>query len=416
MTTGTSTDASFAPWYSGSRSGTPGYNRALPTAAGYQYPTGRLRSGICTGRFPITRNSAILVPPIPREQTETTRVKRETTLGKGVINYSNLYSIWRQLTMKRTFSILTLLLVAGTSVTLAQAPEQKNNEKEARGCGFLGVYPTNVSSEESIQLRVPDRQGAVINGVIDNTPAAATGIRANDVIISWNGEKVATEPQFRKLVQGTLPGTAVRIDLIRDGQPMQVTVQALGGRPDCGTDRAPMIDRRVEMELGNAERQIRDAERRLAMAERRMRDSRHGVGTMVVTERGRVGATVQNISPQLGKFFGISDAAGALVSSVEENSAGARGGLQAGDVILAVDGAKISDPKAFVESLNGRQGRISVLIMRDRQERTITIDLGSENMAPTPATPPNAPNAAPELGSSLFDNGASSPRLGMLGN
>lgn len=314
--------------------------------------------------------------------------------------------------MKRTFSILALLLVAGTSAAIAQAPEQKNNDKEARGCGFLGVYPTNVSSEESVQLRLPGRQGAIINGVIDGTPAAATGIRANDVIIGWNGAKVSAEPEFRKLVQSTQPGTAVRIDLVRDGQIMQLTVQALGGRPDCGTGaRTPMIlDRRLEMELGNAERQIRDAERRIEMAEQRMRDSRHGAGTMIVTERGRIGATVQNITPQLGKFFGVDDAAGALVSSVDENSAGARGGLQAGDVIIAVDGAKVGNPHAFMETLRDKSGTISVQVIRDRQERTISIDLGTTSpRAPQPATPPNAPAAAPDLGSSLFDTGT--PRL-----
>jgi predicted metalloprotease with PDZ domain len=331
--------------------------------------------------------------------------------------------------MKRTFSIFGMILLAGASMAMAQGPEQKINEKEARGgdgCGFLGVYPTNVPTEAVEALRLPNRQGAIIDGVIDGTPAAATGIAAKDVVVAWNGEKVIGEPQFRKMVLGTKPGTMVKVDVIRDGQPLQLTVQALGGRPDCETiRRVPMhADPRLGQELGDAERKIREAERRIEIAELRMRESMNLPGFVVINEQGRIGATVQNVSPQLGKYFGLEGRSGALVNSVAENSAGARGGLQAGDVILSVDGANVNDPKAFMEALRNKEGKITLGIIRDRQEMTITVDLGSavkSPVRPTPTTPeaPKGPegNAAPELGSSLFDgNGSSTLGAVMFGN
>ena len=321
--------------------------------------------------------------------------------------------------MKRSFSIFTMFLVAGASVAMAQAPEQKNNDKEARtsdGCGFLGVYPTNVSSEESTELKLPSRLGAIVEGVVDGTPAEATGIQEKDVIIGWNGEKVNAEPQFRKMVMGTKPGSTVKVDLFRNGQPMSLTVQALGSRADCGGPAIRMVDPRLGQELGNADREIREAERRIEIAERRVRESINLPGFMLVTEQGRLGATVQNLSPQLGKYFGLDGSAGALVSSVAENSSGARGGLLAGDVILSVDGTKIADPRSFAELLRTKAGKVNITVLRDRRETTLTVDLGALPNAPKAPTAPQQPKApaVPELGSSLFYEGSTTPALGNL--
>jgi membrane-associated protease RseP (regulator of RpoE activity) len=177
-----------------------------------------------------------------------------------------------------------------------------------------------------------------------------------------------------------------------------------------------MIDPRLGQELGNADREIREAERRIEIAERRVRESINLPGFMLVTEQGRLGATVQNLSPQLGKYFGLEGRTGALVNSVAENSSGARGGLQAGDVIVEVDGAKVTDPRSFVETLRTKEGKVNLLVIRERREMTITVDLGALRNGPqSPTTPsaPKAPTAIPELGSSLY-NGSAPPALGSL--
>ena len=58
--------------------------------------------------------------------------------------------------------------------------------------------------------------------------------------------------------------------------------------------------------------------------------------------RGRIGVSIQDLTPDLADALGVKDAYGAVVGSVEENSPAAKAGLQAGDVIIAVDGRAIS--------------------------------------------------------------------------
>jgi len=48
--------------------------------------------------------------------------------------------------------------------------------------------------------------------------------------------------------------------------------------------------------------------------------------------RGRLGVTIQEVSPELAESFGLDKPAGALVNSVDKGSAADKAGLQAGDV------------------------------------------------------------------------------------
>lgn len=58
--------------------------------------------------------------------------------------------------------------------------------------------------------------------------------------------------------------------------------------------------------------------------------------------RGRIGVSIQDLTPDLADALGITETYGAVVGSVQENSPAARAGLQAGDVIVAVDEHRVS--------------------------------------------------------------------------
>src|SRR5205814_97864 len=51
--------------------------------------------------------------------------------------------------------------------------------------------------------------------------------------------------------------------------------------------------------------------------------------------RGRLGVTLEELTPQLAKYFGAKD--GVLIASVREDSPASRAGLKAGDVITKVN-------------------------------------------------------------------------------
>jgi len=89
--------------------------------------------------------------------------------------------------------------------------------------------------------------------------------------------------------------------------------------------------------------------------------------------RGWLGFSVQEITPELARSFGLSKAQGALVASVSPKSPAARAGLQRGDVILSYDGIEIADahqvPALIAETKIGKTVMLTVL----RQGETLTI-------------------------------------------
>ena len=94
--------------------------------------------------------------------------------------------------------------------------------------------------------------------------------------------------------------------------------------------------------------------------------------------RGRLGVTIQALSPDLADSFGLKKAEGALVSAVESGSPAEKAGIKPGDVILAVDGRTIAQsadlPRVIGETRPGT--RVSIRIWREGGTREVTAALG----------------------------------------
>jgi Do/DeqQ family serine protease len=94
--------------------------------------------------------------------------------------------------------------------------------------------------------------------------------------------------------------------------------------------------------------------------------------------RGRLGVTIQNVTPDLAASLELSNVGGALVNSVEPNGAADRAGLKQGDVIVGINGEKVADNNALRNRIAGtRPGTtIALDIVRDGRPQTVqaTID------------------------------------------
>ena len=96
-------------------------------------------------------------------------------------------------------SIVADQLVAGEDVRLA----------------FLGVSTSTSPGGEA---------GALVQEVIDDSAAAAAGVEVGDLIVSVNGVVVKDQSELRVRIINTVPGSAVTITLLRNGQPLSLTV------------------------------------------------------------------------------------------------------------------------------------------------------------------------------------------------
>jgi serine protease Do len=95
--------------------------------------------------------------------------------------------------------------------------------------------------------------------------------------------------------------------------------------------------------------------------------------------RGRIGVAVQNVNQSLAQSFGMKKPQGALVSSVEDNSPAAKGGIKAGDVILGWNDASVDEsaalPGLVADTAPGQSAKVRV--WRDGKEQTLNVTVGA---------------------------------------
>jgi serine protease Do len=94
--------------------------------------------------------------------------------------------------------------------------------------------------------------------------------------------------------------------------------------------------------------------------------------------RGRLGVQIQQLSQELAKSFGMKDAKGALVASVEPGSPADKAGLKSGDVIVDFDGKAVEDsrdlPRMVGTTKPGTDAKVK--IYRHGEEKTLTVAVG----------------------------------------
>jgi S1-C subfamily serine protease len=89
--------------------------------------------------------------------------------------------------------------------------------------GYLGVQlAPGFESADAIKLGLTRAQGALVDGVHPDTPAARCGLRKNDVILEMNGATVRNENQFINKVSVLAPGQKILLRVWRDRRAVQV--------------------------------------------------------------------------------------------------------------------------------------------------------------------------------------------------
>ena len=99
--------------------------------------------------------------------------------------------------------------------------------------GFLGVRPQEVDHRDAQRMQLPDLDGAKLNSVLPGSPAHQAGIRAGDIIRSWDGVDVTEYKHLFRLAEMTRPESRVKVCLLRNGQE-HFTEVTVGRLPDLG--------------------------------------------------------------------------------------------------------------------------------------------------------------------------------------
>ena len=94
--------------------------------------------------------------------------------------------------------------------------------------------------------------------------------------------------------------------------------------------------------------------------------------------RGWVGVEIQDLTPELAESFGYRDAVGALIAGVLRGSPADRGGVRPGDVLIALDGQSVRDPRAMLDMVAALPpGKSAVFrVRRGTEELDLNVDVG----------------------------------------
>ncbi len=272
--------------------------------------------------------------------------------------------------MRRSI-LMTLIMVPAMAMATYAADQLTFDSNEAYGFSsedwgsgsYLGVDTRDITPDRLATLHLKDERGVEVTMVDQDAPAGKAGLKEQDVILTLNGSDVQSVEQLRRMIRETPPGRTVTLGLSRSGQPMTIKVE-LGDRkknyayhfgPD-GKDFKFTMPTMPTMPV--------------------LPDMDLPVSIVVVHSSARSGLMVENLTPQLGEFFGSKNGQGVLVRSVEKGSSADKAGFHAGDVIVKINGEPIRDSGDFSHALRSRKDNTaSVSVIRDKKEQTITISL-----------------------------------------
>jgi len=116
--------------------------------------------------------------------------------------------------------------------------------------------------------------------------------------------------------------------------------------------------------------------------------------------RGKLGVVIQNVTQGLADSFGLPQPEGALVSSVEKGSPAEHAGIQAGDVILKLNGQPLKDSTELPVQIAAIAPGTSVdlEVWRDHATRTVSVKLGAMEDKRTASADAGAQNDGGKLG------------------
>ncbi|MCC7009687.1 MAG: PDZ domain-containing protein [Acidobacteria bacterium] len=210
----------------------------------------------------------------------------------------------------------------------------------------IGVSIRDVTPAESEREKLARVAGAYVEDVRSGGPADKAGIRSGDVVVAFDGERVRSARQLARVIEETPAGREVDATISRAGRQVALKVTPETGGVFVGGGRVVVPD--VEMRGGWPQ------DRPFG-----------GFGA----NAGRLGVTVQELTDQLGDFFGAR--AGVLVTSVATGTPAEAAGLKAGDVITRVNGTAISSASDLRRSIAGASNDVTLTIVRDRKEQTL---------------------------------------------
>ncbi len=203
--------------------------------------------------------------------------------------------------------------------------------------GFVGITIQSLDAAIARAFDLETPEGVLISEVMEDSPAAKAGLKEGDIITMADNRKMLNSNQFLGFIASKSPGDQIRFKVIRDGKPIDISVN-----------------------VGEANREVE-----LARA-----------GSRGLWDR--TGFSVADITQERARELGLSvNVRGVLVEEVNEESLAYRNNLRKDDIILSVNRRQIRNIQEFNQLAGSIEtGQVILLqILRGRQTSFIAFEI-----------------------------------------
>jgi len=250
------------------------------------------------------------------------------------------------------FSGIAYAIPANTAKNIASQLGQFGETRR----GWLGVRIQAVTKEIAETIGLDKPNGALVAEVVAGSPSDDGGIKAGDLILTFDGKPIPTMPALPAIVANTEIGRTVDVEVIRKGNPVTLKI-TLGRLPENNSvPPATKLVARPAIDYG-----------------------------------ALIGVTVAPLTPQNYKKYKIAKKVrGVVVASVERKSGAAQRGVRIGDVIAEIGQEATNTVDQFNTAMAAQsaEGRSSILLLVSTQKgdvRFVAVRM-KKPPAPSPAT------------------------------
>jgi serine protease Do len=193
--------------------------------------------------------------------------------------------------------------------------------------GYLGISLEDVTPANADFFHLKEASGALVSQVTPDSPASRGGLKGGDVIDQLNGRKVVDSGALQVAVSEELPGQTIKLDVLRDGQPVILTVK-VGEYHKPGTQVA---------------------------------DNEAGQGG---ANTGKLGLAVDDLNQEARQQLNVPvDVKGAAIANVRPGSPAEDAGLQPGDIVIEVNRKPVTSAEQFANAMHATPAGKDILLL-----------------------------------------------------
>jgi predicted metalloprotease with PDZ domain len=230
---------------------------------------------------------------------------------------------------------------------------------------LLGVEVADVEGALRSQLGIEEGAGVVVTSVNKDAEGAKSGLQQYDLVFKIGDQKIAGAKQFHDLVNGQQE-KSVEFQIIRKGKPATVTVA---------------IPKRLLYEIVDPKQSMkRSLAWWLAAA---ADDPQHPKASALfrystVDDRGeqryRIGVTLSEADGTLRSQLRLASGEGLVVTEVLDDSAAAKAGIQKNDVLVKLDGKRLTTVEAVNAQIQEiKERKVAVALFRGGSEIEVEV-------------------------------------------